>query len=81
MSEWPENHAGLDLKWSGSKLLKIVLNLSLPILLLLGLGIAQATDLPMIVVTETADWLQSAAWFNDGAAGGFDAAGAAYVGW
>lgn len=81
MSDWPENLKGLDVNWTWTLLLKTALNWMLPLLLVLGLGLAHATDLPTVVVTDTTDWLRSSAWFSDGAIGGFDAAGAAYAGW
>ena len=51
------------------------------LLVLAGIGLAQATELPTVLVTETADLLDFSGWFSDGAIGGFDAAGASIGGW
>jgi hypothetical protein len=82
MNEWPENLPGLELNWNlfetANKAFRATLML---IVVLAGIGLAQATELPTVIVAETAAWLDFSAWFADGAMGGFDAAGAGYGGW
>jgi hypothetical protein len=82
MNEWPENLPGLDLNGTmfdtANKVIRTILML---LVVLAGIGLAQATELPAVIVTETAEWLNFSTWFADGAAGGFDAAGASIGGW
>lgn len=82
MNEWPENMTGLDLNWNlfetANKAFRATLILSV---LLSGIGLARATELPTVLVTETAELIDFAGWFADGAIGGFDAAGANTGGW
>ncbi|MEH6999885.1 MAG: hypothetical protein V7542_15925 [Limnobacter sp.] len=82
MNEWPENLTGLDLNWNLFETANKALRTTLILLLVLaGIGLAQATELPTVLVTETADLLDFSGWFSDGAIGGFDAAGASIGGW
>lgn len=82
MNEWPENLPGLDLNWNLFETANKALRTTLILLVVLaGIGLAQATELPTVLVTETAEWLDLSNWFTDGAIGGFDAAGASIGGW
>ena len=82
MNEWPENLTGLDLNWNLFETANKALRTTLILLLVFaGIGLAQATELPTVLVTETADLLDFSGWFSDGAIGGFDAAGASIGGW
>jgi hypothetical protein len=82
MNEWPENLTGLDLNWNLFETANRAFRTTLILLLVLaGIGLAQATELPTVLVTETADLLDFSGWFSDGAIGGFDAAGASIGGW
>lgn len=76
MNEWPENLNSLDLNWNLPEGTYLVFSIVLlAALVLAGLGLAQATELPTVLVTESAGWIDFSGWFADGAAGGFDAAG------
>jgi hypothetical protein len=82
MNEWPENLTGLDLNWNLFETANKALRTTLILLIILaGIGLAQATELPTVLVTETTEWLDFSGWFSDGAVGGFDAAGASIGGW
>jgi len=82
MNEWPENLPGLDLNWNLFETANKAFSTTLILLVVLaGIGLAQATELPTVLVTETAEWLDLSNWFTDGAIGGFDAAGASIGGW
>lgn len=82
MNEWPENLTGLDLNWNVFETANKAFRATLTLLIILtGIGLAQATELPAVIVTETAEWLDFSGWFADGAIGGFDAAGASIGGW
>jgi hypothetical protein len=82
MNEWPENLPGLDLNWNLFETANKAFRTTLILLVVLaGIGLAQATELPTVLVTETAEWLDLSNWFTDGAIGGFDAAGASIGGW
>lgn len=76
MNEWPENLNSLDLNWNAfeaaNKMFRATLIL---VIALAGIGLAQATELPTVLVTESAQWIDFSGWFADGAVGGFDAAG------
>jgi hypothetical protein len=77
MNEWPENLNSLDLNWNLPKGAYLVFSIALLTALVLAAhGLAQATELPAVIVTESAGWIDFSGWFADGAAGGFDAAGA-----
>jgi len=82
MNEWPENLTGLDLNWNLFETANKALRTTLILLIVLaGIGLAQATELPTVLVTETSQWLNFSGWFSDGGIGGFDAAGASIGGW
>jgi hypothetical protein len=86
MNEWPENLTGLDLNWNLFQTANKALRTTLILLIILAsIGLAQATnlttELPTVLVTETAEWLNFSDWFADGAIGGYDAAGASVGGW
>ncbi|EDM83530.1 hypothetical protein [Limnobacter sp. MED105] len=86
MNEWPENLTGLDLNWNLFETANKAVRTTLILLIVLaGIGLAQATnlttELPTVLVTETTEWLNFSGWFSDGAIGGFDAAGASIGGW
>lgn len=82
MNEWPENLPGLDVNWN---LIETAIGafriLLIALVLLTGIGLAQATELPTVLVTETAERMDFSGWFADGPVGGFDAAGANTGGW
>ena len=82
MNEWPENLTGLDLNWNlfetTNRAAKVILML---LVLVTGIGLAQAAELPTVLVTETVELIDFSGWFADGAIGGFDAAGASVGGW
>lgn len=82
MNEWPENLAGLDLNWNlfetTNRAAKVILML---LVLVTGIGLAQAAELPTVLVTGTVELIDFSGWFADGAIGGFDAAGASVGGW
>jgi hypothetical protein len=82
MNEWPENLTGLDLNWNlfetANRAAKVILML---LVLVTGIGLAQAAELPTVLVTETVELIDFSGWFADGAIGGFDAAGASVGGW
>jgi len=76
MSEWPENLNSLDLNWNVFQTANKAFRMMLMLLVVLaGIGLAQATELPTVLVSESAQWIDFSGWFADGAAGGFDAAG------
>lgn len=82
MNEWPDNLDGLDLNWNLFETANKAFRATLIFLVILaGIGLAQATELPTVIVTETAAWIDFSGWFADGAMGGFDAAGASVAGW
>lgn len=82
MNEWPENLTGLDLNWNLFENAQKALRTTLVLLVALaGVGLAQATEIPTVLVTETTEWLNFSGWFVDGSVGGFDAAGAGIGGW
>jgi hypothetical protein len=82
MNEWPENLTGLDLNWNLFETANKALRTTLMLLIIVaGVGLAQATELPSVLVTETTEWLDFSGWFADGAIGGFDAAGAGVGAW
>ena len=82
MNEWPENLPGLDLNWNLFETANKAFRTTLILLIILaGIGLAQATELPTMLVTETAELLDFSSWFVDGAVGGFDAAGVTIGGW
>jgi hypothetical protein len=87
MNEWPENLTGLDLiNWSLFETANKALRTTLTLLIIIAsVGLAHATnlttELPAILVAETAGWLDFSGWFADGAIGGYDAAGASVGGW
>jgi len=82
MNEWPENLPGLDLNWNLFETANRTFRALLMFFVLVtGIGLAQATELPTVLVTETADLIDFSGWFADGAIGGFDAAGASVGGW
>lgn len=82
MNEWPENLTGLDLNWNLFETANKALRTTLILLIVLaGIGLAHATELPTVLVTETSQWLNFSGWFADGAIGGYDAAGASIGGW
>lgn len=82
MNEWPENLTGLDLNWNlfetANRAAKVILML---LVLVTGIGLAQAAELPTVLVTGTVELIDFSGWFADGAIGGFDAAGASVGGW
>ena len=82
MNEWPENLNSLDLNWNvfeaANKAFRLVLIL---LVVLAGIGLAQATELPTVLVGESAQWIDFSGWFADGVIGGFDAAGANVGAW
>jgi len=82
MNEWPENLNSLDLNWSliGTAN-RVIENSIFGLALLTVIGFAQATELPTILVTQMADWVDFSGWFADGVIGGFDAAGANVGAW
>ncbi len=82
MNEWPENLTGLDLNWNLFQTANKALRTTLTLLIILaGIGLAQASELPAVLVSETTEWLNFSNWFADGAIGGYDAAGASVGGW
>lgn len=82
MNEWPENLTGLDLNWNLFETANKTIRKSLIFLIVLaGIGLAQATELPTVLVTETTELLDFSSWFADGAIGGFDAAGVSIGAW
>ncbi|WP_334118710.1 hypothetical protein [Limnobacter sp.] len=82
MNEWPENLLGLDLNWNLIETaIRAFRTLLIALMILTGIGLAQATELPAVLVTNTAEWMDFSGWFADGAIGGFDAAGASVAGW
>ena len=71
MNEWPENLTGLDLNWNLFETANKALRTTLILLIVLaGIGLAQATELPTVLVTETSQWLNFSGWFSAGAIGG-----------
>lgn len=82
MNEWPENLTGLDLNWNLFETANRAFRSTLMFFVLVtGIGLAQATELPTVLVTETVQLINFSGWFADGAIGGFDAAGASVGGW
>jgi len=82
MNEWPENLNGLDLNWNLFETANRAFRATLMFFILVtGIGLAQATELPAVLVTETVELIDFSGWFADGAIGGFDAAGAHVGGW
>lgn len=82
MNEWPENLTGLDLNWNLFETANRAFRATLIFFVLAtGIGLAQATELPTVRVTETVQLIDFSGWFADGAIGGFDAAGASFGGW
>lgn len=82
MNEWPENLNSLDLNWNAFETANKMLRITVTLLVVLaGIGLAQATELPTVLVSESAQWIDFSDWFADGVIGGFDAAGASAGSW